>query len=109
MKLYKLVGDIFGGYNQWTWLNDVEQTFQNAGLDQVIAHRPRAKPSTLQSNMMNILLAQVEAGEMLVKHPKLNVRAAEQKEQRNRAAKEAKELNVGMDLALVRCCGRKPM
>lgn len=107
VKFYSLIGDIFGGFGQWHWLENIEETFKDAGLEHVIRRRPKAKVSTLQSNMMNILLAQIEAGEMIAKHPKLSARAAEQREQREKAANEARELGTGMDLALVRCCGRK--
>ena len=107
-KLYALIGDIFGGFGQWMWVQNIEQTFTDAGLEAVVCRRPQAKPSTLQPNMMNIMLAQLETAELLAKHPVLGARAEEQREQRNRAAKEARELGVGMDLALVRCCGRKP-
>jgi hypothetical protein len=108
LKLYALISDIFGGYAQWRWLDHVESTLQAAGLEDIVVRRPKAKPSTLQPNMMNIMLAQLEAGEMMAKHPVLGARAEEQKEQRDKAAKEAGELGVGMDLALVRACGRKP-
>lgn len=100
---------MFGGYEQWKWLNNVEQTFKDAGLEDVVVRRPKAKASTLQPNMMNLMLAQVEVGEMIAKHPVLGARSAEQKEQRERTTTEAKQLQVGLDFALVRCCGRKPL
>lgn len=108
LKLYDLIGDIFGGFKQWTWLEDVEHTFADAGLRDIVVRKPKAKTSTLQPNLMNILLAQLEAGEMLARHPVLKTRVPEQKAQRDRAAREARGLGTGMDLAIVRCVGRKP-
>lgn len=109
LKLYDLIGDIFGGFKQWIWLEAVEHTFANAGLQDIVVRKPKAKVSTLQPNLMNILLAQVEAGEMLARHPVLKARVPEQKAQRERAAREARELGTGMDLAVVRCVGRRAL
>lgn len=107
--LYGLIGDIFGGFRQWTWLDDIAETLRGAGFDNVgPVRRPRAKASTLQPSMTNIMLAQAEAGEVLARHPTLGARAAEQKAQRERATEEAARLGTGLDMALVRCCARKP-
>lgn len=59
--------------------------------------------------MMNFLLAQGEMSEALATHPVLSGRAGELKAQRERAAEEARVLGTGLDVALVRCWGRKPV
>ena len=107
VKLYELAGQIFGGYHQWQWLEDMDGTFRGAGLQDVNSRRVKAKPSTRQPNMMNWMLSMLEAGYALSNHPTMNQHAEALLEQRNKAVKEARELGVGMDLCVTRCVGRK--
>ena len=86
---------------------ELEKTFEEAGLKDIQALRPKARPSTRQPNMMNWMLAMTESGLALERHPTLGHHAKSLLEQREKAVNEARELGVGMDLALVRCCGRK--
>ncbi|KAK3642948.1 hypothetical protein LTR56_010545 [Elasticomyces elasticus] len=108
VKLYELVDQTFGGFHQWKWLGDIETTFMEAGLQSIQSRRVEAKPSTRQPNMMNWMLAMLEAGHALSNHPTMKQHADALLAQRMKAATEARALGVGMDCAVTRGIGRKP-
>lgn len=89
----------------------MEKKFKDAGYHDVVYRRPKPKPSTLQPLMMDWMWAMEEAYEFVVKRfpEKLEMNEECRKLREGPVMQEMTELKAGIDFAMQRCIGRKPI
>ncbi|KAK4500174.1 hypothetical protein PRZ48_008360 [Zasmidium cellare] len=110
-KLYNIAKEVTGDRGwKLQWLNNFEDLFKRAGLEDVKYLAPEPKVSTLQPVMMNWIWALVEGfGYLRVKNPAKADVIDRWMEQKDKAIREVEELKVGMNMRTQRCIGRKPI
>lgn len=108
VKLFEMNKAILGSSDR-NWVAKLPTYFSNAGLENVRLVKPEPRVSTLQPMMLDWIWSFVEGYPVLAeRQPEKKPAIDEWFKQCDKVWSEMKELQVGMDMAMTRCIGRKP-